>query len=359
MEKGKAPVGAAHNKDTENQSKTQISGASFSCFGSAQIADVIHEEIVKAPEPRWAKYEYDYGQPLPPAPPTLISIYGADVAFRGGITTISGADKAGKSTLVRLILAAAISGVPVFGVEVKMAKVVHFDTEQPDDRLGRLYENAFHLADMKRHVIPDAVRTFKIRTLSPDERRRAVLETIEDIAPDIVILDGVADLIPDINDLAASTALIADLLTIATDNNIAFVCIIHTNPSDAAGKLRGHLGSELMRKCETSITMEKSDSGVFTCRCKASRGRPFDAFSFTKDEGDHLVPVDAPIKAIGAPDILLQAMEPGRAYTHTELVALVTSQGVTTSSAKYAVNKNLKSGWLVKNDRKYELKADA
>lgn len=321
-----------------------------------KISDLIHEEVTKAPAPRWASAFLDYSQPLPPAPPALVNINGVDVAFRGGITSIAGADKAGKSTLVRAILASVLSGKPIMGINAKTGiKVVDFDTEQPSFRILRLMDNAFRIAERERVRVPD-IHVLQLRPYTPADRLRAVMETIEDVRPDIAILDGVTDLIPDINDLTASADLIARLLTIATDIDVCIITIIHTNPNDPAGKLRGHLGSELMRKSETSILLEKSEAGVFTCRCKASRGKPFDAFSFTKDDDDNLIPVDAPIKPAGAPDKLLQAIDPGRKYTYTELVSLATSHGVSISSAKYAINKNLTSGWLVKEGKHYKLK---
>lgn len=326
--------------------------------GASSMAEIIHDEVTKKKPPRWAKAFLDYSLPIPPVPPALISINGTEVAFRGGITSIAGADKAGKSTLVRAILASVLSGKPIIGIEAeKGIKVVDFDTEQPSFRILHLIDNAFHIAEKKRVQIPD-INVLQLRPYSPAERLQAVTETIEDVRPDIVILDGVTDLIPDINDLSTSADLIARLLTIATDMDVCVVAVIHTNPNDPHGKLRGHLGSELMRKSETSILLEKSGSGVFTCRCKASRGKPFDAFSFMKDDDDNLLLIDAPVKAVSAPDKLLQAMESGHAYTHTELVALASSQGVTTSSAKYAINKNMTSGWLIKDGKYYKLKED-
>lgn len=320
-------------------------------------ADIIHNEVIKDPAPRWAKSLLDYSQPLPPAPPALVSINGTDVAFRGGITAIAGADKSGKSTLIRLVLASALSGKSIFGVKTKPVRICDFDTEQPTFRVLRLIDNAFRLAERERTKDP-SIFVLELRPYTPAERWQAVEETIEDLRPDLVILDGVTDLIADINDLTASADLIARLLTIATDFDLSILCLIHTNPNDPAGKLRGHLGSEIMRKAETSILLDKSDAGVFTCRCKASRGKPFDAFSFMKDADDNLIPVDAPIKAVGAPDKLLQAMEPGRKYSYSDLVNIGIEQGATTSSAKYAITRNCQAGKIEKDGKDYVLKTD-
>ena len=70
--------------------------------------------------------------------------------------------------------------------------------------------------------------------------------------------------------------------------------------------------------------MEKADN-VFTCRCKDSRGRPFEPFSFAKDEDDNIVATLAAVqeKRITAKDIIFAAMEPGTIYTSNELSSYV------------------------------------
>ena len=47
-------------------------------------------------------------------------------------------------------------------------------------------------------------------------------------------------------------------------------------------KPTGHLGSALQKKCETEIHLEKSefDRSIIDVKCKSSRGRAFENFSF-------------------------------------------------------------------------------
>ena len=319
-------------------------------------SDIIHEEITKTPSPRWDKTFLDYTVPLPPAPPALIKINGVDVCFRNGITAISGADKAGKSTLVRVFLAAILSGQTILNVDAtRDIKVLHIDTEQPTDRVIRLVDNSFRLAKLER-AERDNYTVCALRIYTPEVRLQIVEETIEDLHPDLVIIDGITDLIPDINDLSRSSDLVAKVLTIIDTFQCGLIALIHTNPSDSAGKLRGHLGSEIMRKCETSILVERSDAGVFSVKCKASRGRPFDAFSFMKNGQDDLVPIDVPIKPTNSTDKMLEVIEPNRDYTHTELVKLAMDRGVSEASAKRAITKLFQKGWIEKSGKSYHLR---
>ena len=350
----------SHAKDSDfqlnKQEKTHLFNRNEELPGTSSMADIIHDEVTKKAPPRWTNTFLDYSVALPPAPPALIRIDGTEVCYRNGITAISGADKAGKSTLVRIFIASAISGKSIMNVDsVRGIKVLHIDTEQPTDRVLRLVDNAFRLAEVDRTRLDNYV-VCALRTYAPDVRLQIVEETIEDLRPDLVILDGITDLLPDINDLQQSAALISRVLTIIDSYHCGLVVLIHTNPSDSAGKLRGHLGSEIMRKCETSIAIVRSDEGVFTCKCKASRGRPFDAFSFMKDGTDNLVPVDVPLKAQSVPDKILQAMEPGRNYSHSELVRIGIDQGTTESNAKYAIRRNLQKGYLIKEGKVYHLR---
>jgi len=56
--------------------------------------------------------------------------------------------------------------------------------------------------------------------------------------------------------------------------------VLHENISD--GKLRGHIGTELMNKAETVLRVEKdkTDLGISTITCDMVRGLEFDPIQF-------------------------------------------------------------------------------
>jgi hypothetical protein len=74
------------------------------------------------------------------------------------------------------------------------------------------------------------------------------------------LLDGVADLVADVNDPAESNDFIAKLHGLAIHYICPFINAIHFNPGSE--KSRGHLGSQLERKAETNLTLEKDSSEV-------------------------------------------------------------------------------------------------
>ena len=310
------------------------------------ITGKIVSEMEKAAPRRWDEVFVDITQPIPAEPPFLAKIGETAIIFRQGLTVISGVQKAGKTSWVRLLIVAVLCGKALDIEAVPGVKVLWFDCEQPLFRILRQVEKAFQMAGMDR-TNEGPIQVAALRQYSPEERLGIIKETIADRRPDVVIIDGVTDLLQDPNDLAASGTVVAELLAISEefDTGIVVVCHTNPNPNQTAGKLRGHIGSELMRKCETSIGMEKNDLNVFTCKCKDSRGRPFAPFSFTKDENDNILPTVAPVakKKITAKDQILAAMEPGKTYTSAELESYVAKP----SSGRTAV-RELKDAGLIR-----------
>ncbi len=317
-------------------------------------------ETMERPAPRrWNDVFVDITEQIPPEPPFLAKIGETPIIFRQGLTVISGVQKAGKTSLVRLLVVAVLCGMALEIDAIRGLKVLWFDCEQPKFRILRQIEKAFQMAGMDR-TNDGPIQVAALRQYSPEERLTIIRETVEDQKPDLVIIDGVTDLLQDPNDLAASGMVVAELLALSEefDTGIVVVCHTNPNPNQTAGKLRGHIGSELMRKCETSIGMEKNDLNVFTCKCKDSRGRPFAPFSFTKDENDNILPTVAPVakKKITAKDQILAAMEPGKTYTSAELESYVAKP----SSGRTAV-RELKDAGLIRQVGRgvYETRLDA
>lgn len=77
-----------------------------------------------------------------------------------------------------------------------------------------------------------------------------------------VILDVLTDLVENFNDPKCSLQLIDLLNSTINSYDITFLCIIHENPGENF-KARGHLGTELLNKSSTaiSINFEKDKSG--------------------------------------------------------------------------------------------------
>ena len=76
-----------------------------------------------------------------------------------------------------------------------------------------------------------------------------------------IFLDGLGDYVSDVNDAPESNAKISKLHGMAIEQSCVIPCALHFNPG-SDGKSRGHLGSQLERKAETNLRLDKDAEGV-------------------------------------------------------------------------------------------------
>jgi hypothetical protein len=256
--------------------------------------------------------------------PAIVWIDGIGIVYSAGPTIISGPKKAGKTTFIRLLLAAILSGDEVFGITAKNGlKIAIYDTEQIDWRILSYLDKSFQMAG-KRREINDRLTVFQLRPAPLDQRLQIIEDTIMENRPDIAVVDGLADLVIDINSMADSQMIVDSLLRVADESGTALILILHTNPSTPDGKSRGNLGTIAENKAECNILVSKSGD-IFTVTCKDARGRAFPSFSYAKTDGDDIIPIVTPIpeKPLSAKEKVLDTLEPGKTYTASEVASLL------------------------------------
>jgi hypothetical protein len=91
-----------------------------------------------------------------------------------------------------------------------------------------------------------------------------------------IILDGVADFVNDPNDSKETNPFVTELEEIATEHDCAVIGVLHLNPAPGGNptKSRGHLGSQLERKCETDLRLIKDGDGVTAMFTACARRAP-------------------------------------------------------------------------------------
>ena len=292
----------------------------------------------------------DIAQPDP-----LICCGGGMIVSRENLCVITGKPKACKTTFQSAMVASCMIGGRVLTFDAPHPlRILLADTEQAPFHLKRQCDRAFRLAGLESGGY-DGLTVLNLRPYTPAERYTYIVEAVEEIRPDIVFIDGASDLITDTNDLQQSEALVSNLLTITSRYGCGIVTIVHTNPGGAE-KIRGHIGSTLERKCESSILLTREGmENTIKVSPKEARNRPFEPFSVTINEhGDlELTTDDVPRSAT---DWLIKLMEPGRHYKHGELVGLLTEKDITTPNAKYAINSATSRGYIIKRAEGYILK---
>jgi hypothetical protein len=214
----------------------------------------------------------------------------------GNFSLIIGKAKAKKSFFVNIAVSCALSNEPILnrfigGLPDNQKEVCFFDTEQGKYHVQLAVRRICRQLGVQR---PPNLSTYHLRSLTPSQRLLLIEEEIySNDKIGIVVIDGIKDLITSINDEAEATMIASKLLKWTEERNIHIITVLHQNKGNE--QARGHIGTELINKAETvlSITKEESNPDVSTMVAEMCRNREPEPFSFEID------PDGLPIEAVG------------------------------------------------------------
>ena len=200
-------------------------------------------------------------------PPPLRPIYsltGTPICTPGNLTTITAAVKSGKSAAIGAMMASAMPRGPeadLLGFESANPDglaLLLFDSEQSPDDFWHCVNRAVKRAGLA--TPPAWLHAYCLTGLGSKRSWEAVIEAIKTACDDAkgihsILLDGAADFVADVNDAAESNDFVAELHNLAIEHACPIIGVIHFNPG--SDKSRGHLGSQLERKAETNLALEK------------------------------------------------------------------------------------------------------
>ncbi|HMK03690.1 MAG TPA: hypothetical protein VK489_05845 [Ferruginibacter sp.] len=240
----------------------------------------------------------------------VITISGAPVAAPGNITPITAEGKGGKTALVSILLAGAISttgiidGFPGVSVlpNVNKKAVIGIDTEQSASDQQYNVKTVLSLAGIE--ITPEYFYSYNIRTLPLTEYRQFTSSACELCNKEhagihLIVLDGGADYITSVNDEADANEFIAYAISLSVKYNCPVILVIHLNEN--AGKNgdtmpRGHLGRQAIRKgyCQLNITKDADISTLQVLRARkaGSSDTGLIHYRYSKEKGYH-VSIDA------------------------------------------------------------------
>jgi len=211
-----------------------------------------------------AKRQLDWAhQPAPIQ--ARYSLLGRVVCTPGNLTSIASLVKQGKTAAIGAIAASAMAiddrdclGFTSSNPDGKA--VVLFDTEQPPDDFWHACARIVRRAGLTDP--PDWFLAYCLTGLPAATCRQLVFAGIEQAQKTVggihsVLVDGAGDLVPDVNDPAVCNALVAELHGAAITYTCPIVTVIHFNPGTV--KTRGHLGSQLERKAESNLRLDKDN----------------------------------------------------------------------------------------------------
>lgn len=125
-----------------------------------------------------------------------------------------------------------------------------------------------------------------MRTKKPSERLKLIEYAIYN-TPGLgfVVIDGIKDLVTSINDEAEATMIASKLLQWTEERGIHIVVVLHQNKGD--NNARGHIGTELINKAETVLSVTKSDqdNNISIVNPEMCRNREPEPFAFEIIEG--------------------------------------------------------------------------
>ena len=193
----------------------------------------------------------------------LIRFNGSKILSRGNISLFTALAGKGKSNICGAIWASAHDYFEADTLGFKCASriTVHFiDTEMSNRDSWVTWARALNRVGIyKDDPIPQNLKWTNIRGMN-FEQRQYFFWKLFDKGTDLIILDGIGDLIRDVNEAEEVVLFVSRLCSEVHNNENGVFITLHENQAGlAAGKARGHLGSELYRKCESNLAIKDGD----------------------------------------------------------------------------------------------------
>lgn len=197
---------------------------------------------------------------------------------------IIGKAKSRKTFLCTILLAAAIAS-RALGLKGYLSDkvIVLFDTEQSKYHVQRTAKRILALSGVDN---PKSFVVFSLRKYSPSERLIFMKRVIEETANlGIALIDGIRDSVTSINDEAEATSLVSEVLRLTEEKAFHLVAVIHENKNDK--NARGHLGTELVNKAETVLSVRKApdNKNISVVEAEYCRDKDPEPFAFEIIDG--------------------------------------------------------------------------
>lgn len=203
----------------------------------------------------------------------------------GNFSLLIGKAKSRKSFLIAIALATALSksddgfmGLFKGCLPDDKQTVLYFDTEQGKYHVQLAVKRICKMIGVSE---PDNLKVYGLRSLSPGDRLATIdyaINTMDGIG--FVAIDGVRDLVTSINDEEQASMMSTKLLQWTEERQIHITTVLHQNKGD--NNARGHLGSELVNKAETTLSITKSaqDKDISIVESEYCRNKDPEPFAF-------------------------------------------------------------------------------
>jgi len=229
-----------------------------------------------------------------PPPPVCWEIINGDgsrstIGTIGNFSLIIGKAKSRKSFFISLALSAASKNGLILNrfkgiLPTHKDEVLYFDTEQGS---YHVLKAAKRICSLMENATPPNLQVHSLRKY--DTAKRLVLIEYAIYKNDrigFVVIDGIRDLVKSINDESEASMIACKLLKWSEERQIHIVTVLHQNKGD--NNARGHLGTELVNKAETVLSVSKSTENkeISIVEAEYCRGIDPEPFGFEIDENE-------------------------------------------------------------------------
>lgn len=213
---------------------------------------------------------FDANETLEPES-VVISIQGKKVGSIGNSVVIAGKPKSRKSVVAHAMVASAISGKPILGIECNLPEqnsdVVLIDTEQAKHDLYNSLQRMKTLAEME--YLPQNLKVYSFRKLDATGIKKGIEQILENKSVRMIVIDGGLDLINNMNDVPESKQTIDFIKQLLDSNKVCLVMIIHLSKS--TNFTIGHFGSFMDRFSQSVIEVTKLENGTSEIKSQVMR----------------------------------------------------------------------------------------
>jgi len=293
-------------------------------------------------EPKYKQAQIDLSIDVPEPVPVLKQ--GDYVVFsRGNISTIGGKAKSRKTFLIVLFAADFLENSGT-------GKVLIVDTEMSKQHAYKTARRTHRMMGWDTHSNHERLTVLSLRECNPTDRAAIFKEAIEQLKPELIFLDGVRDVVRDFNNIEESTLTVGMLMKLSTEYDCHICSVLHENKGN--GQLRGHLGTEVINKSETVLSVTNNGE-TSTVEPVYTRNMPFDAFSF-RINGEGLPEYcDAPVKAAKTDELmrLFEEIINEDFVSYSDLKRAIIESGLSGSTAERRIKSAIDTGIIIKNQR--------
>ena len=227
----------------------------------------------------------------PPRPKLKPRVYidGESFITAHNLSMIQAPPGIGKSSICESILSNVLNkdceGLGLY-VDKDVERAVFFDCERDLSLIDESNEVMLKRANSKEHNT-NAIIVGLRESFSIAEKKQRIIQVVEHIKPQLIMIDGVADLVLDTNGIEHTNNAYLWLMEIIVKYDLAIIVTLHPNKGTTTA--RGHIGSEMLRRCEGVIEVSENIEGIRTMQVTKARRSKKTKASFKWDENTQMM----------------------------------------------------------------------